>query len=207
MLENYELLPNGVIHQKSIKTPKNYDVDYVDERYNTYGVKGMQMAYLRYGYMKGVIKTKINKILDVGYGNGDFLRVCDTIDSRFGNDISKYPLPAGVMFVGDIMKYDYDVITFFDSLEHFEDISFVKDLKTKFVVISVPYCHNTSAEWFENWKHRREDEHLFHFNAISLCEFMFESGYTLMDISSIEDAIRKPEDSKANILTGVFKKR
>jgi len=208
MLKNYEILPNGVIKQNEIvKSIKEYNVDYVTERYNTYGEKGQQMSYLRLGYLLGSIKEDLNSILDIGYGNGDFLKVCSgKIKNCFGNDVSNYPLPEGSVFVDDIFKDEYDLVCFFDSLEHFEQIDFVSKLKTKYVCISLPWCHNKSDEWFENWKHRREDEHLFHFNDKSLVNFMTEMGYELVNLSNVEDAIRKPTNEDKNILTGIFKK-
>jgi hypothetical protein len=208
MLNNYEILPNGVIKQKEIiKTIKEYNVDYVSERYNTYGEKGLQMSYLRLGYLLGSINEDLNSVLDIGYGNGDFLKVCSKkIKNCFGNDISNYPLPDECVFVDDIFKNEYDLICFFDSLEHFEEIEFVSKLNTKYVCISLPWCHNKSDEWFENWKHRREDEHLWHFNDNSLVNFMVEMGYELVNVSNVEDTIRKPSNEDKNILTGIFKK-
>jgi len=208
MLKNYEILPNGVIKQKEIvNIKKEYDVKYVSERYNTYGEKGLQMSYLRLGYILGSIKNEISSILDVGYGNGDFLKVCsEKIKNRFGNDISNYPLPDGCQFVEDVLENEYDLICFFDSLEHFENIDFVSELKTRYVCISLPWCHNKSDEWFQNWKHRREDEHLWHFNESSLVNFMTEMGYEKISISNVEDVIRKSSNEDENILTGIFKK-
>ena len=92
------------------------------------------------------------------------------------------------------------------SLEHFEDISFVKDLPCSYVCISLPWCHYFSDEWFENWKHRRPDEHLWHFNRNSLNEFMQECGFESIATSNIEDIIRKNNEQYSNILTGIFEK-
>ena len=61
-------------------------------------------------------------------------------------------------------------------------------------------------EWFKNWKHRKPNEHLFHFNKTSLVNFMSEVGYTLINMSNIEDTIRKNNLNYSNIITGVFKK-
>ena len=47
-----------------------------------------------------------------------------------------------------------------------EGLEFVKKLKCKYILISVPCCHYYSDDWFKNWKHRRPDEHIFHFNEI-----------------------------------------
>ena len=98
------------------------------------------------------------------------------------------------------------MITFFDSLEHFEDIEFVKDLKCSYICISVPECHYYDDEWFENWKHRRPNEHLWHFNHGSLVKFMYRMGYILISGSNIEDTIRKNNKEESNILTCIFAK-
>ena len=73
-------------------------------------------------------------------------------------------------------------------------------------MISVPECHYFSDEWFVSWKHRRKDEHIWHFSSKSLIEFMNSQGFILINISNIEDNIRRPVDDIGNILTGVFKK-
>lgn len=207
-MENYIILPNGVIKQKQINnTLQNYNIDYIDTRYNQYGEKGPQMAGLRLGYLISNLNQKPKSILDVGYGNGDFLKVCSySIEKCYGNDISGYPTPSGVEFVNDIFQNHYDVICFFDVLEHFEDISFIKDLKCDYIYISVPWCHNFNDEWFMSWKHRREDEHLWHFNDISIVNFFKEMGYELIIKSNIEDLIRTSSYEYENILTCIFKK-
>jgi len=207
MLKNYEILSSGAIKQSSLINPVVYDVKYVNDRYNSYGELSKRMSYLRYSYIIGAIGHVPDSILDVGYGNGDFLNLCkDSIKNCYGYDVSNYPLPKGVEYVSDMFSSEYDVITFFDSLEHFHDINFVKDLKAKYVVVSVPWCHNFSDEWFSNWKHRREDEHIFHFNESSLIEFMKDMGYEKIASSNIEDIIRKGVDEHPNILTAIFKK-
>ena len=209
MIENYEILENGLIRQiKFVNKIQEYDVDYVNERYNQYGEKGPQMAGLRLGYLIGVLGFVPKSILDIGYGNGDFLKVCQQgIEKCYGNDISDYPVPDGVTFVENIFNKNYDIISMFDVLEHFEDINFVKDLDCSYVYVSLPWCHNFSDEWFLNWKHRRPDEHLWHFNDKSIKLFFDEMGFDLLNYSNIEDIIRKPTDENTNILTCIFKKK
>ena len=85
-------------------------------------------------------------------------------------------------------------------------IDFVKELKTKYIYISVPFCHNDNEDWFMNWKHRREDEHLWHFGLLSLENFMLDMGFEAVKMSSIEDTIRIGNGIESNILTGIFKK-
>ena len=129
------------------------------------------------------------------------------INNRYGHDISGWPVPEGCTFVEDLLKGSYDVITFFDSLEHMEDMEFVNDLNTKYVCISVPDCHYFSDEWFDTWKHRKPDEHLWHFNEASLNKFMDRMGYDTINTCNLEDITRKNNESYTNILTGIFKKR
>jgi hypothetical protein len=207
MIENYEILNNGLIKQINFfNIKREYNIDYIQNSYNQYGVKGPQLAGVRLGYLLGVLGFTPKSILDVGYGNGDFLNVCKETIKSYGNDISNYPIPEGCEFVKDIFSDHYDVISMFDVLEHFEDISFVKDLKCNYFYISVPWCHNYSDEWFLNWKHRRPDEHLWHFNEESITNFFTEMGYEKISHSNIEDTIRVDKNNNKNILTCLFKK-
>jgi hypothetical protein len=207
MLQNYNIDEDGVIHQIE-HAPFVYDTEYVDSRYAGLPLLTDEMSHLRLGFIQGAVPTPITSILDVGYGTGDFLKLClKKIDQCFGNDLFSDRLPTGCKFVEDLTEHHYDIITFFDSLEHFEDISFVKDLKCNYIAISVPWCHYPNDEWFENWKHRRTDEHLHHFNLDSLTNFMKRSGFEILNHDNIEDIIRKPTDSLPNILTAVFRKK
>lgn len=207
MIKNYKILENGLIRQIDfINKIQKYDYQYVDDRYNKYGEKGPQMAGLRLGYLIGTLGFVPDSILDIGYGNGDFLKMTQQAIKSYGNDISGYPIPDKSEFVDNIFNEHYDVISMFDVLEHFEDISFVKDLNCNYVYISLPWCHNFSDEWFENWKHRRPDEHLWHFNDDSINKFFIEMGFERLNFSNIEDIIRKSSDENPNILTCIFKK-
>jgi SAM-dependent methyltransferase len=209
MIENYRITQDGVIEQIN-KQPFAYGSDY-SAAYNKLGEKINYMSYLRLGYIAGALSSQgynnIQSILDVGYGNGSFLAAASKfIPNCFGTDISEsYPLPVNCKFVNNFDGY-YDVITFFDALEHFNDIEFVKNLNCKYVCITVPQCHNNSDEWFESWKNRKPNEHIWHFNSASLTTFMKRMGYTCISMCNIEDAIRDTLNNQTNILTGVFAK-
>ena len=121
MLANYVKLSNGVIKQVDRKK-YNYDFDY-SNNYNKLGELGVRMAYLRLGHIIGSLGFIPNSIMDVGYGNGDFIKVCtNIIKNCYGSDVSPYPVPDGVQFISDRYSIDVDVVTFFDVLEHYEDI-------------------------------------------------------------------------------------
>lgn len=207
MIENYEITQDGVIKQIKVNT-FNYDIEYSDSRYSIFNDRG-NILNLRLGYIIGSIGKVPKSLLDVGYGNGDFLDSCiGFIPDLYGNDIQPaYKLNTGIQFIDDITSKYVEVITFFDSLEHFTDIEFVKDLNCDYVVISLPWCTNgLNDEWFENWKHRKPDEHLYHFNEITLEAFMKRQGYEILNQCNIEDKIRIDKTLSPNILTATFKK-
>lgn len=205
MLENYSTTDDGVIYQIK-RNPINYTSEY-SVAYDRYGEMSNYMSHLRLGYIIGSIGHIPKSILDVGYGNGSFLRTCSKIIlDCYGNDISGYKIPENCIFIDDIKTKFFEVITFFDSLEHFEDIEFVKELNCKYICISVPWCHYRNDDWFNNWKHRRLDEHLFHFDKNSLSKFMKRMGFKIISHTNIEDTIRIGKNGESNILTAIFKK-
>jgi len=204
MIKNYNIDQLGVIHQQD-RQPFTYDKNYIDTGYGKLVQLTDEMAYLRLGYIIGVIGRVPLSVLDVGYGTGDFLKVCNRIVDRCaGHDLFRDLLPAGCDFVQDITAQHYDVVTFFDSLEHYPNIDFVQKLNCNYVVVSLPWCHNTSDEWFSTWKHRKPDEHLHHFDLSSLTNFMRSQGFRLVGNSNVEDTIRKSASTLPNILTAVF---
>jgi hypothetical protein len=208
MLENYKQNQDGIIEQIS-KEPFYYDNQYSESRYSIFSDRG-NILNLRLGYIIGSLGKIPESLLDVGYGNGDFLINCKNfIKNLYGNDIEPaYPLPEGIDFISDITTKEVEVITFFDSLEHFHDIEFVKDLKCKYVIISLPWCYNgLDDKWFLNWKHRKPNEHLHHFNHISLEKFMNRNGFRMLNFCNLEDKIRIDNSLSPNILTACFIKK
>lgn len=205
-MENYITNCDGIIKQLSYQI-ESYNQEYVDVRYNTYGELNNYMSFLRLGFIVGSIGKVPNSILDVGYGNGNFLKTCSEIIPKcFGHDISNVKISDKVEIVDNMFDRHYEVISFFDSLEHFENIYFLDKLDCDYICISVPWCHNFDEEWFMNWKHRRPNEHLWHFNETSLKIFVENQGFIQINSTNVEDVIRKNNKSYSNILTSVFKK-
>jgi 2-polyprenyl-3-methyl-5-hydroxy-6-metoxy-1,4-benzoquinol methylase len=205
MLENYQINKDGIVKQINVKNI-TYDRNYVLNSYVKYGELSNYISYLRYGYLIGQIKIIPQSILDFGYGSGAFLEICKrSIPNCYGYDVGEYNIPEKCIRINDIFSMHFDVISFFDSLEHVDDIYFLNKLKCKYIIISVPECHYFSDEWFKTWKHRRENEHIWHFSRKALSKFMQTQNYLTIDVSNIEDIIRKPIDKNTNILTGIFK--
>lgn len=190
-------------------TPTVYDEKYVEDRYNKYGELGPRMAHLRLGYLLGTLGFTPRSVLDVGYGNGDFLRAASSIVPVVrGYDIPPaYPI-APIETVGSIYADAHDVVCFFDVLEHFPDPYEIRALQAKYVYISLPFLHpELGIDWFRTWRHRRPNEHLWHFSRQGLATFFAEIGYKQLRLGVVEDTIRRnAEQDRPNILTGIFER-
>ena len=219
MIDNYERLCGGAIRQ-ICSEPFVYDEKYVLDRYDQYGTQCDMMSHLRWGYILGGIPSgKPKTVLDIGYGNGSFLQTCQKAGCQtFGNDISQYELKYGTaLSFEECLERPFDLVTMFDSLEHFRDIDFLRKLQCSFLCTSVPNCRydfiekeygtNDADAYFTSWKHRRPNEHLWHFNIESLTTTLNEFGYYRICASYCEDVIRKSEDCHPNILTAIFSKQ
>lgn len=202
----------GVIHQTSLEVGQKYDRDYVRARYDTLPDRGRQMSMLRIGYLVGTLRCFQN-VLDVGYGNGDFLAALRLWRAwhvqGWGLDVSGYPLPEGCQEAceEDLCGKSWDLVTFFDSLEHIPDLGFIRTLDARFVALTLPFCHadRLGIDWFKDWKHRRPGEHLHHFSLDSLTKFMRSRSFELISSQALEDAIRIPEGLIQNTFTAVYR--
>lgn len=212
--ENYENR-YGLVLSQIKRQPFQYTETYSAIRYNTPETlkKGPLLARIRERIILDHTEFSKDKtkVLDVGYGNGTFLRHLRDSGWRslYGNDISGYRCPTDVTVVDDIFNQEFNVVTFWDVLEHFPDPSVIKDLKTDYIGVSLPWCHwmEMGVDWFANWKHRKPDEHLHHFNHLSLPEFFNTYGYDCVYLGNPEDQVRKINSTLPNILTGFFKRR
>jgi len=150
--------------------------------------------------------SEAESVCDIGYGTGAFLRAVKNRSPRadcWGYDVSPYPAPPFVRVEPNWKKKRWPVLTFFDSLEHFEQLP---KFKADGAIVSVPWYHPAlGAEWFYRWKHRRPGEHLWHFTPETLANAMAINGLRPVFIGSPEDAVRKNDGDWPNILTMVFK--
>lgn len=206
-ITNYAKLPNGIVKQLNVdKIEYNYEYS---NKYNDYGEKSNYLSYLRLGVLLGNLDKSPNSILDVGYGNGAFIKAAQhAIPNCFGYDISDYPICDNATRVDTMFDAHYDVISFFDSLEHFTEIDFLSKLDCDYIIISLPWCHYFSDEWFLNWYHRRPNEHLWHFNETALIQFFNEHHFQKVYVGNYEDTIRQNAHVQncPNILSAVFRK-
>jgi hypothetical protein len=203
----YEVDRYGVIVQTDHR-PYVYDPQYSSTYDKPEYVRGSDLLQaMRYGFVCSAHGRPMTSIMDVGYGNGAFINfVKQQIRWVYGHDVTGVPLD-GAYVMPEIVKAD--VITMWDVLEHFPNVDFVKDLPCETLVISLPYCHfiTEGKEWFDNqYPHRKPDEHIRHFNAISLTALMSSYGWKTVALSSHEDIVRKSKHGQQNILSMAFKR-
>lgn len=193
----------GVIHQLPPFQPVDYDESYLKPytKYNFYG-----MSCLRLGNILNSVPM-VSNVVDFGYGNGDFMRVCKNAEINIsGYDISHHNVDGvPIITFEKLINGSWGMVTFFDSLEHVPDYSFLKNLNTSYIVISAPECHWKQDDGrFLSWKHRKPHEHLHHFNRDSCTSMMKDMGYKCIDISNVEDSIRGTLQGVPNIFTSIF---
>jgi hypothetical protein len=205
MIEKYKQLRLGHLYQKSLTgTVPDYSSTYSKERYDTYKTNDA-ISKIRFDTIRSAIGN-FSSVCDFGYGNGSFLKYCeDQKIITYGYDISDYPVPPRTIRVQNLDTVHVDVMTFFDSMEHILDedlVTFLQQKKTKHFCISVPWYHEAQGtEWFENWKHRRPNEHIHHFDVHGLIGLLLEVGCKIVYVGNPEDKIRTPSSNLPNILT------
>ena len=204
MLKQYELLPSGIVKQKRIKKP--IIIDY-KKQCDDNSLQIDMLSYLRLGYLFSVV-PRPRTLLDVGYANGSFLKAArGYVRKCYGYEIKDYPVPEKVTRVNSITSQEYDVITFYNSLQYFGSLDILSELKTKFIAITVPECHfPKNTEWFIMWPHRKQDEVIHHFSLSALMKEMAGHGYRCIEASHIEDAVMGDLDGDDNYLSTIWQK-
>lgn len=204
----YETDRFGVIVQTDHR-PYVYDANY-SATYDTeaYRRESEKLQALRLGFVLAAHGKRVKTLLDAGYGNGAFMLFAKQhIPYVYGSDVT------GVMVDGCYILPEFvkaDVLTMWDVLEHFPDLSFVKDLPYETICLSLPYCHvmTEGVQWFDTcYKHRKPDEHIRHFNEFSLSAMMDSYGWETIAVSGHEDIVRRSEHGLQNILSMAFKKK
>jgi hypothetical protein len=204
---HYEVDQYGVIVQidhRPFVYDANYSATYDKPEYTR---QSELLQAMRYGFACAAHGKHINSIMDVGYGNGAFINyVKQHVPHVYGHDVTGVPLD-GAYRMPEIVKAD--VITFWDVLEHFPNLDFLKDIPAQTICLSLPYCHfhTEGLDWFSNeYKHRKADEHIRHFNEHSLAALMHSYGWKKVAVSGHEDIVRKSARGLQNILSMAFKR-
>jgi hypothetical protein len=190
------------IWETALKVTASYDQQYVSDRYDSYDTTG-DMSHLRLGLVQAYVFGERPRVLDVGYGNGSFVKLAIKAGfDAYGYDVHgvDYGIPEAGLNSGE----GWDMVTFFDSLEHIPDLTQVKDLarRTDYIMISYPCRPSDFPENARDWKHFRPGEHLHYFCGRSLVHLF---GKTIKHAAPLEDVIRGKRGTETNILTLIMR--
>lgn len=161
--------------------------------------RGRRSAFVRKHVKEG------GRILDIGCGNGRFLKYLGSKGKyelhgieREGNSARRAAQIKGVnLHVGvlqkDLFPSDYfDAITLFHVFEHLDNPSEVLDMigqilkPTGVLVMSFPNIGSNQAKWFEGeWLHLDPPRHLFFFKPNDIKSIMEKRGFLLVNESYV----------------------
>lgn len=184
----------------------NYDHAYV-ARYEKYPQR--ELSQIRVALALSYAGN-ISSVCDVGFGTGSFLEEMHRVRPHAylaGYDVSPYKPPQIIDIREDWNRQNWELVTFFDSLEHFDFLPLRRSWQPETVMVSVPWFHPYfGPAWFTEWKHRRPGEHLWHFTPETLAKTFEEVGYHPVYVGNPEDAVRVGNGNHPNILTMIFQR-
>jgi SAM-dependent methyltransferase len=162
------------IFQTDLAITVSYDGSYA-RQYDQRPVR--EMSELRWKFIQSHLALATNsKVLDVGYGNGAFLkRAREARMEIYGIDVHNENF--GVPTIGFDTNLHFDLVCFFDSLEHFADFDPIFRLKADAAIVSIPNRIDTFLTAPLSWRHYKPGEHLHYFSAASLDRVMARWGF------------------------------
>lgn len=177
------------IFQTDLKSTCKYDITYLKTYINHKTCDAMS-ATRAGAILQSIDLPENGKILDVGYANGAFLKAMQHI----GYDVYGIDLHGQDMGITEV-DFDYpavfDLVSFFDVLEHFEDLTLPQKLQTRNIIVSLPWRPSFFPKYPEKWKHYKPGEHLHYFSPESLDEYMKRWGLNKkISSGNPEDVVR-----------------
>jgi len=185
--------------------------EYYKKEYYTLPEKGI-VGYLEETLNKAVFKThlkhikryaKIGKLLDLGSGNGYFLKFAkennwQTLGVEMSPDASKYATEQKLEILNDsienvnLPKNEFEVVTMFNVLEHMTNLNSIlrkvrDSLKPNgLLVIEVPNLDSLQRKVFKNsWCHLDVPRHIFHFRKRSFLKLIRKYEFRVVDELSV----------------------
>ena len=151
-----------------------YDAAYA-RQYDTRPVKAM--SEVRWHFIQTYLNLPMgSRVLDVGYGNGAFLKHAHTAGMKI-HGIDIHSENFGIPHVGFDTPLVFDLICFFDSLEHFPDFSPIFKLRSRNIIVSIPNTPSFVLSRPQAWRHFKPGEHLHYFSHKSLDALMGHWGF------------------------------
>lgn len=161
------------IFQTDLRVSAVYDAAYArqyDQRPHE------EMSTLRWRFIQRWLGLSVgSRVLDIGYGNGSLLKHARAQGMEvFGLDV--HGEDFGIPTVDYYTPQTFDLICFFDSLEHFVSFDCLFRLQAAYAVVSLPAPPDYLLDTPERWRHYKPGEHLHHFCRDSLDFLMGKWG-------------------------------
>lgn len=198
----------GLVSSSIAPDPSIYDRSY-EMKYDRYErtPTGIEIQKLRHDFVikniLGSVRHEFN-LLDFGCGVGSFLKTlfADPHINSAGFDINPYVMHCDVLVLFD----DYDILTFWDCLEHLRSpAKIIKKVNPDFVFVCTPSTDDFDRE-LTQWRHYMPIEHCHYFNEKSLKLFFTNIGYEVSGVNYDESGPRSGGGDK-NIVTVVAEKK
>ncbi len=175
------------IFQGDLRVSTAYDAAYI-HHYDELPCEAM--SDLRWRFIQHALALPAgSRILDVGYGNGAFLKHARAHGmSVFGLDV--HGQDFGIPVIGYDSDLAFDLVCFFDSLEHLPRFDCLFGLRTRHVMVSLPHTPPDLLRAPQRWRHYKPGEHLHYFSPHSLDALMRRWGLCRIASGFPEDALR-----------------
>jgi len=196
----------GHIFQTDLAVTISYDACYAHQ-YDSRPVR--EMSEVRWNFIQSHLTLPVgSRILDVGYGNGAFLKRARDAGMRI-HGIDVHSEDFGIPTVDFDTELEFDLVCFFDSIEHFPQFDPIFRLRAGSAIVSIPNTPPSLLAAPQAWRHYKPGEHLHYFSRTSLDRVMRRWGFTYKLTEGFpEDQLRgklvidqKPAD---NIYTAIY---
>lgn len=188
--------PLGIAGEWEETEPFPYEDSYADEYYRR-EVTAIGYA-LHYARMEMVRRHGAARVIDVGIGSGQFLRMAWAAGvTAFGTDLC----PKAVTYLkaegaylepGQCAGQGIDTATLWDSIEHLPDPQgFLRELAVRRVLISVPLMEDIMDVGLS--KHFKPREHLMYWTEHGFRRWMEHYGWSLQEFNRIEVTIGREQ--------------
>jgi hypothetical protein len=107
--------------------------------------------------------------------------------------------------VGFDCKVEFDLISLFDSLEHFPDFAPVRKMRAQNVIVSIPNTPSILLSTPRSWRHFKPGEHLHYFSVTSLDIFMGSWGFPRKLVEGYpEDELRGKLSIRGGTMNNIY---
>ena len=163
-----------------------YDADYFEKYVGYEKTKiGIALNDARFDLVEKWFPEDCGSMVDVGIGSGQFMRTVGC----YGFDVNPVAIDilneSGLFF--DPYVDDVDCATFFDSLEHIQDIAAILAHVKKLVLVSIPIYENLRHALAS--MHFRPDEHCWYHRRDGFIKFMAAHGFEVVHRNDMESEI------------------